>query len=158
MPGHCVNALFCCAVTMIFSQRLLNKMTNSCAVLIAPQDLASILAVYLVQCVCRYIGCAQGKRSLHSRWNFIFNFHRVTRTWRWTLTNGSDVKDVFPARVVSTHSPQTPHVRAQYWWKSSPLSQRFLFFTKMSQSGSTSWHSEESNSDKIVHFAGHVAI
>ena len=55
----------------------------------------SILTVRLVQCICRNINCAQGKRSLHSRWN-ISTFTEFTWPWRRTLTNGSEVVYVFP--------------------------------------------------------------
>ena len=40
--------------------------------------LASILTDTFVEGICRNVSCAQGKRSLHSRWNF----HRVTRPWQ----------------------------------------------------------------------------
>ena len=56
--------------------------------------------------MCRDISCALGKWSLHARWKFFLDIHWVTRPWRRRLTNGSDVKYVFPrcrsVKLVST--------------------------------------------------------
>ena len=67
------------------------------------QYLASILSDTFVKCICRNISCALGKSSSHSRWNV--HFHCVTHPWRRTLTNGSDVKYIFP------RCPRSPRYR-----------------------------------------------
>ena len=95
--GHRGKTLSCRAVTSILSQLFLQKMTNSSAFSIAhihacqtsrlSQYLASIRTDKLVQYICRNINCAQGKRCLHSRWNFISMFTEFTRPWRRTLTS-----------------------------------------------------------------------
>ena len=84
------NTLFCRAVTSILSQRLLHKGANSSPVL--PPDTSD----KLIQCICRNVNCAQGKQCLHSRRNFISTFTEFAWPWRRTMTNGSDVKYVFP--------------------------------------------------------------
>ena len=58
--------------------------------------LASILSDTFVESICHDIGCALGKWIL-TRGEIYLDFHWVyTSTWWRTLTNGSDVKYVFP--------------------------------------------------------------
>ena len=78
--------------------------------------------------------CAPRKWSLHSRWNFYLGFHWVTRPPRWTLTNGTDVKYVFPrCRSVSVFVlcwcsrlftlPSVSHAWAALCWSHQQVSQ-----------------------------------
>ena len=61
------------------------------------QYLASILSNTFVKCVCGNISCTLvRKMELALEEKFYLDFHWVTRPWRRTLTNGSDVKYVFP--------------------------------------------------------------
>ena len=46
---------------------------------------ASILTDRLVEYICHNLNCAQGKRSLRRRWNFISNLIEFTLPWRRTL-------------------------------------------------------------------------
>ena len=84
------------AVTSILSQRLLHKMTDSRAQFSKRgQGTRYWASDTSVKCICRNIGCALGEWSLRQV-NFYLEFHWVTRQWRRTMTNGSDVKFVFP--------------------------------------------------------------
>ena len=73
LSRHCVNALFCRAVTSILSQRSLRKIqgtfdsSSSRSFNAKTQPRNSILRDTFVECVCRNSSCAQGERSLHSR-------------------------------------------------------------------------------------------
>ena len=100
---HGGKTLFCHAVASILSQRLLHKMTNSKSVLIArlhasktsklsreTQYLASILSDTFVKCIFRNISCAlEVKFHLDFHWVIYGHGNEL-------LTNGRDVKDVFP--------------------------------------------------------------
>ena len=80
------------SVTLILIQRLLHKILNSTEsgfqvrlhVRSERQSyarnsiLAPALTDKLVQYICRDKKCAQGKQSLHSRWDFISTFTEVT--------------------------------------------------------------------------------
>ena len=76
--GQRRNTLFFRAVTSILSQRLMHRITNSSAALIARlhvrQDIAGKLNTWLrhlpgkfVKCTFHNISCAQEEGSLHSR-------------------------------------------------------------------------------------------
>ena len=73
------------------------------------QYLASILTGRLVQCISCNIHCALVKRR---EVKCYLDFHWVARPRRRTLTNGSDVKDVFPRCLL--HSLYDQHWQ-QHW-------------------------------------------
>ena len=64
------------------------------------QYLASLLTDKLVQCICRNVNGAQGKRSLHSRWNFNSTFTELhshdDQSWPTEVTSNSN----FPRHLV----------------------------------------------------------
>ena len=94
------SALFCRAVTSIFSQRFLHKMTNPRLVLIArlhvrktsrlsqeTEFLAPIIPDKLLQCISCKISYARGKQSLHSKWTLISTSTESTWPRWWPLIN-----------------------------------------------------------------------
>ena len=120
--------LFYRAVTSILSQRLLHKMTNSRAVLIArlrvrqtsrlsqeTQYLAPILTDKLVQCIRHNINFAHWKQCSHSSWKFSSTFTEFTWPWRRTLTNWHDVKYVFPRCLLGSLSQWVLSCLAKSW-------------------------------------------
>ena len=95
---HRGNAPFCRAVTSISSQQLLHKMTNSRAVLIA-EKLNTQPRYFQIGSLVHYLSqhklCTR-KMELAIEMKFYLDFHWVTHPWRRRLTNGSDIKYVFP--------------------------------------------------------------
>ena len=92
---HRGNTLFGRPGTPILSQQLLHTMTN-------PRLFWQLVVTFInvttwprYQCICRNINRAQGKQSLHSRWNFISTFTEFIWPSQWMLTNWSDDKNVF---------------------------------------------------------------
>ena len=57
-----------------------------------PRDsILTVVSIRTDKCICCNINCAEWKRSLHTRWRS----PSYKWPWRWTLTNGSDVRYVF---------------------------------------------------------------
>ena len=113
---HHGNTLFCHTFTSTLSQQLLHKMTNSRAAIIVCihtckcQNLAKktqYLALILSDKLCT------SKMELQLEVNFYLDSHWVTRPWWPTLTNGSDIKEIFPwcQKKLLLES-----VQAEWWW------------------------------------------
>ena len=96
------------------------------------QYLASILSDTFVRCICRKISYAQGKGSLRTRVEISSRLHWVTRLWRRTLTNGSDVKDVFPRCQWVALFPQNERTFAPRMVKLTETPSNFYSFVRQS--------------------------
>ena len=78
----------------------------------------SMLSDTLVGCICRNINL-RARRTELALGKFYLDFHRVTWPWRWTLTNGSDVKYTVVSWNWARDLRRSSHsalLGVQIWW------------------------------------------
>ena len=116
---HRGHTLFYCAITSYLSQRLLHKMTNSRTVLIARQTARNSIVDLDTFWYVSWMYLSQHKFAELALGKFYLDFHRVTWPWRWTLTNGSDVKYTVVSWNCARDLRRSNHsalLGVQIWW------------------------------------------